>query len=141
MRPHFHVQQTALLEPVVGDIFVLVPDDRPARQQRVAVLAMFGERIGAVHRLITLGGKILGLGHIGPTLKIGRLAPVQFAHFLQADDVGVELLDRQAQVVDLQPTRRAKALHSFVDVVRGNPQDVVVFHRIIFYHLGTMRYG
>ncbi|MDT4858824.1 hypothetical protein FQZ97_933090 [compost metagenome] len=45
------------------------------------------------------------------------------AHLLQADDVGVELLHRVGQVVDLQPARRPQALHAFVDVVGGHTQD------------------
>ena len=141
MRSHFHMQQAALLEPVVGDVFVLVANDRPAREQRVAVLTMLGEGIGAVHRLVALGRQKLGLRHIRPALEIRRLAPVQSAHLLQADDVGIELLHRQTQVVDLQPTRRAKALHALVDVVRGHPQNIVIFHKPILHHLPAGRHG
>jgi hypothetical protein len=71
VRAHFHMQQAALLEAVVGHIFMLVADDRPAGEQRVAVLPMLGEGIGAVHRLVALGRQKLGLRHVGPALEIG----------------------------------------------------------------------
>ena len=121
---HLYVQQPALLKAVVRNIFVLVPHHRPARQQRIAMLAVPREGVGAVHRLVALGRQKLGLRHIRPALKILRLTPVQLAHFLQANDVGIELLDRMTQVVDLQAPRRAYALHALVDVVGGNAQDV-----------------
>ena len=41
---HRHVEQAALLEAVVGDVVVADVADRPARQQRVAVLAVAGRR-------------------------------------------------------------------------------------------------
>ena len=88
------------------------------------MLAMFGEGVGAVDRLVALGRQVLGLRHIGPALKIRGLAAVQLAYLLQADDVGIELLYGQPQVVDLQPARRAKALNTLVDVVGGNAQNV-----------------
>jgi hypothetical protein len=37
---HLHMQQAALLEAVVRDVLVLVADHRPAREQRIAVLAV-----------------------------------------------------------------------------------------------------
>ncbi len=57
--------------------------------------------------------------------KIPLFAAVHPAHLLQAHDVGIELLHRMAQVVDLQPPCRPQALHTFVDVVSGHPQDGV----------------
>ena len=56
------------------------------------------------------------------------LGPVQLAHLLQADQVSVQLLHGQAQVMDLQPARRAQALHTLVDVVRGDAQNIGVLH-------------
>ena len=87
------------------------------------MLAMFGKGIGAVHRLVAFGCQVLGLRHLRPVLEIQRLAVVHLAHFLQAHDVGVELLYGMAQVVDFQAPRRPQALHALVDVVGGNPQD------------------
>ena len=50
---------------------------------------------------------------------------MQLAHFLQAHDVGVELLHRMAEVVDFEPARRAQALHALVDVVGRDPQRLI----------------
>ena len=124
----FDVQQAALLKAVVRDVLVLVRDHRPARQQRVAVFAVFGDGVGAVHRLIAFRRKELGLGQLGPALEVRGLASVQLAHFLQAHDVGIELLHRQPKVVDLKPPHRTDTLHALVDVVGSHPQNVVVLH-------------
>ena len=53
--------------------------------------------------------------------EVFSLAPVHFADLLQAHNIGVQLLDGMAQVVDLQAARRAQALDTFVDVVSRNP--------------------
>ena len=47
---HRHVQQAALLEAVRADVVVVHVAHRPARQQRVAVLAVARDRVGAVGR-------------------------------------------------------------------------------------------
>ena len=52
---------------------------------------------------------------------LGEVAVLRL-EFLQADDVGIELLHRMADVVDLQAPRRPQALHAFVDVPGGHPQ-------------------
>jgi hypothetical protein len=39
---------------------------------------------------------------------------------LQANDVCIELLDRMAEVMNLQTTRGPQALHAFVNVVSGD---------------------
>jgi len=90
---HLHMQQTPLFETVVGHVLVGMGLHRPARQQRIAMLAMAGEGIGLVHRLVALGRQEFGLGQFGPAREMLLLAPVQLAHLLQAHDVGVELLD------------------------------------------------
>ena len=46
---HLGVQEAALLKAVVGHVFVLVGQHRPARQHRVAVFAVAGDCVGAVH--------------------------------------------------------------------------------------------
>ena len=53
------------------------------------------------------------------------LAPVHLADFLQADDVGVDLFDGVAEVVNLQPLSGPHALHTLVDVVGGDAQRVL----------------
>ena len=52
------------------------------------------------------------------------LAPVQLAHLLQAHNVGIELFDGMTEVVNFQPAPRPDTLHTFVDVVGGNTQDI-----------------
>ncbi len=123
------MQQAALLEAMVGDVLVLVADHRPAREQRVAVLSVAREGIGAVDGFVTFGGQVLGLRHMGPTLEVAGLLAVHPAHLLQADDVCIELLDRQAQIVDLQPARGAQPLHTLVDVVGRYAQDAGMLGR------------
>ena len=103
---------------------MLVPEHGPAREQRIAVLAVARVGVGAVHRLVALGGQVLGLGYGGPAVEVMLLLAVEAAHFLQADDIGIELFHRQPQVVDLQPPRRPQSLHPLVDVVGGHAQDV-----------------
>ena len=71
---------------------------------------------------------LVGLGLLGPALKVVLLAPVHAAHLLQADDVGVHLLHGVHHVVDLQPAARADATHPLVDVPGGDAQEVVGAH-------------
>ena len=94
------VQQPALLETVVRHVFMLVRHHRPAGQQRVAVLAMARHRIGAVHRFIAIRREEIGLRLVWPVLERRSVATVQFAHFLQADDVrlGVEVAQHEVHV-------------------------------------------
>jgi hypothetical protein len=100
-----HVQQAALLETVVRHVLMLVRQHRPARQQGIAMFAVARDGVGAVDRLVALGRQELGLGQIGPVREVMLLAPVHLADFLQADDVGIDLFDGVAEVVNLQPRR------------------------------------
>ena len=120
------MQQATLLESVVGDVAVGGFQDRPARQQGVAVLAPLGLRIGVVGRGVAQRRQKIGLRLLGPVVKKALLLAVVLAHLLQADDVGIHLFHRQAQVVDFQPAHRSQALHPFVDVVGGHTQNRVV---------------
>ena len=126
---HRHVQQAALLETVVADVVVADVAERPARQQGIAMLAVAGDGIAAVGHVIALGGQELGLALFGPAepgaLELARVAAVVQAHLLQEHQVGVEGLDTQAQVVDLQALPRPDTAHAFVDVVRGHTQALV----------------
>ena len=102
--------------------------DRPAREQRVAVLAVARHRIGDVGDLVAVGREVVGLRHLRPAEpgvgKVARRGAVHAPHFLQEDEIGVERLDAQDQVVDLEPLPRADAAHALVDVVSGDAQDV-----------------
>jgi hypothetical protein len=120
-----HMQQPALFEAMVRHVFVAVRQHRPARQQRVAMFAVARDGVGAVDRLVALGRQELGLRQIGPVREVMLLPPVQLADLLQADDVGVELFDGVAEVVDLQPLSGPHALHTLVDVVGGDAQRVL----------------
>ena len=97
--------------------------DRPARQQRVAVLAVARDRAACGRR------------RRSPRAPGSRPAPCSgqpnqvrskrrdsrrwnSAHLLQEHEVGVERLDAEAEVVDLQPLARADAPHTLVDVSR-----------------------
>ena len=118
-----HVQQAALLEAVVRHVLVRLRETTGQRdEQRIAVLAVPGDGVGLVDRLVALGRQEIGLRQLGPAGEVALPRAVQLAHFLQADDVGVELLDGMAEVVDLQPPRGPDALHTLVDVVGGDPR-------------------
>ena len=61
-----HMQQATLFETVVRHIVVADGPQWPACQQRVAMLAVLGDGIGAVSDLIALGGQVFGLRRAGP---------------------------------------------------------------------------
>ncbi len=114
---HLHVQQAALLKTVVRHVLVLLRHDWPARQQRIAMLAMARDGVAAVHRVVSRGSQEIRLALMRPEIEVPRLAPMELAHLLQADQIGVELLDRLAEVVNLQAALRPDAPHPFVNVV------------------------
>ena len=58
-------------------------------------------RIAAVHRRVAMGREKIRLPLAGPMHKKLLLAPVEFAHFLQADQVRIQTGNRLAQVVNL----------------------------------------
>ena len=70
------------------------------------MLPVSGDGIGLVNRGVALWRQKLSLPDIRPMQKPSGMQTVESAHLLQADDVGIELLHRVAQVVNLQPTRR-----------------------------------
>jgi hypothetical protein len=55
---------------------------------------------------------------------LARRGVVHAPHFLQEDEIGVERLDAEDEVVDLETLLRADAAHALVDVVRRHAQDV-----------------
>jgi len=94
------VQQPAALVAQVGDVVVLRGQDRKARQQRVAVMAVLVDAIAPVGVLPALLGEELVLRGAWPALEAQREAVVDRLHFLQEDEVGVELAQALAQLVD-----------------------------------------
>mmetsp|Transcript_59425 Transcript_59425/g.140448 ORF Transcript_59425/g.140448 Transcript_59425/m.140448 type:complete len:277 (-) Transcript_59425:1294-2124(-) len=123
---HRHMQQPALLEGVVGHVMVADGADREARQQRIAMLTMLGDRVGAVGHRIAAGGEELGLPLVRPAepgvVKLRRIAVVEMPDLLQADEVGVQRGHTHLQVVDFEPLGRPEAAHALVDVVGRHPQ-------------------
>ena len=104
--------------------------DRPAREQRVAMLAVARHRVGDVGDVVAFGGEVVGLRHLRPAeLRVGEVARRRAVHspdFLQEDEVGVERLDAEHEIVDLEPLARPDAAHALVDVVGGYTQDVAL---------------
>ena len=98
---NFNMQQTTLFKAMIGHILMSMRHHGPTRQQSIAMLAMFGNGIGLVNGLIARWCQKFSLGHFRPMLEILFLAPVHFANFLKAHNVGVQLLNGQAQVVNL----------------------------------------
>ncbi len=130
---HRHVQQAPLLEAVVADVVVADRAERPARQQRIAVLAVARDGIGAVGHVVALGRQEIGLAAVGPAepgaLELARGTVVEQPHLLQEHQVGVQRLDTEAEVVDLQALARTDAAHALVDVVGGHAQHRQVQRR------------
>ena len=127
---HLGMQQTPLLKPMVGHVLVLMRQHRPAREQGIAMFAMACHCIGPVDRLVTLRRQKIGLGLVRPSRKAHGLAPMHASHLLQAHQIGIELLDRMTDVMDLQPFCRAQALHPFVNIPGGHTQDRVIVQRL-----------
>jgi hypothetical protein len=58
-----------------------------------------------------------------PAVKVLGFSAVRLSYLLQADNVSIQLLNRVTQIVDFQPSRRANALNTLVDVVGCHAQD------------------
>ena len=85
---------------------------------------MAGDRVGAVNGLITFWGEEIRLRQLRPTGEKFSLAAVQFTNLLQTHNIGIQLLNGMAQVVNFQPTLRPNPLHTLVNVVGGHTQNV-----------------
>ena len=126
---HRHVQQAALLEAVVAD--VVVPDvaERPARQQRVAMLAVARDGVGAVGHVVALGRQEVGLALLGPAepgaLEAPRTRGVWNSRTSCRNTRSASSASTpRPEVVDLQPLARPDAAHALVDVVGGHAQAI-----------------
>ena len=114
------MQQATLLKAVVAHVFMLVVNHGPARQQRVAMFAVACKSIAAVHRLVALGGQIVGLRQVGPAGKVTSFFAVHAAHLLQANNISVKLFYRVHHVVNFQPPAGAQAAHTLVNIPGSN---------------------
>ena len=127
--PHHAVEHATLLERVVGEVPVLAPHDREARQQRVAVVAVQIVRVAAVGALEGVPERrrlreelLLRLAR--PVVEARRVPVVLALHLLQEDQVGVELVQPRAQFVHARHAAQPEQVadHALVDVVGGDPQ-------------------
>ena len=126
---HHAVQDAALLEGVIGDIAVLAPQDRKAREQRVAVVPVHVRGIAPVGGLegiapAALAGQELVLRFLGPVRKARGMPLMAPLHLLQEHQIGVELMEAGAQLMDAADMTQAEELsaHALVDVVGGHAQ-------------------
>ena len=111
------MQKSPLFEAVVRHILVLMIDDRPARQQGVAVFTMPGDCIGPVNRLITQGGQKISLCQVWPMRETAGMTPVYLSDFLQTDHVRIQLLNGMTQIVDFEPLPWSDPLNALMNVV------------------------
>src|SRR5450755_26864 len=69
------------LEAMVRHVVMADRAERPAREQRVAVLAVARHGVGAVGDLVAFGREVVGLGHLRPTdLRVRKLARLGAVH-------------------------------------------------------------
>ena len=115
-QPDLAVEQAAALERMCGDVEILVRRDRIAGQERVAVVAVAGDRGAPVGDLAPVRvGDELVLRFRRP-IPVPRGMPLVDAdHFLQEQDVRVEPREPLAQLVDHHPP--VELGESLVDVV------------------------
>jgi len=88
------------------------------------MLAVPGQSVRPVHRLVAFGRQIIGLRQFRPAREVTLFDAVQFAYLLQTDNVCVKLFNRMTQIVNFQAPPRPKALHTLMDVVGGNTHDI-----------------
>ena len=93
------------------------------------MLTLARDRIAAVGHVIAHRRQEIRLASIRPAergaLEAPGLARVEQAHLLQEHQIGVQRLDTQAQVMDLQPLARPHPTNALVDVVSGHTQGAV----------------
>ena len=80
----------------------------------VAVIAMPGDGVGAIDRLIAFGGQKVGLGQLRPAGEILLLQAVDLAYLLKADDVRAHFVEHAQDARRIAAPVGADAL---VDVV------------------------
>ena len=134
------MQQAALLKAVVRNVLVLVLHHGPAREQGIAMFAVRGNGVADVDRMVAIGCKVVSLRLAWPVGKNALGLPIELAHFLQANDIGLQIGNGLLQVVYLKPPQRPHALHPFVDVVSDYPQ---VLQRLCLdkRHCSCVRFG
>jgi hypothetical protein len=98
------MQQAALLELQVGDILVVAVQDGKAREDGVAVVAVVVNHVAAIGGgCPDVFGQEFVLRRVGPVVVVLGMAEVQALHFLQKDDVRVEVAQALAQLMHHHP--------------------------------------
>ena len=92
------------------------------------MLATLGVGIAAVGHAVAVGGQKVGLRLVRPALALKEpgITMVVGAHFLQANQIGIELGHALAQGVNLQALGGTCAAHALVDVVGRDAQRVAL---------------
>jgi hypothetical protein len=86
---------------------------------------MARDGVGSVDRLIPQRRKKLVLGQAGPARKTSGLAVIEAAHFLQANQVSVQLLNGMTDIVNFKALAWPQTLHPFVNVPSGHTQTAM----------------
>jgi hypothetical protein len=115
------MQQTALLELQVRYILIEGMQDRKTRQDGITVMTMVIDHVPPVGRSMPVRfGQELMLWLTGPVGVLLFMAQMQSLHFLQKDNIGIEMTQALAQLMHHHaPVKAGKAL---VDVERRDMQ-------------------
>jgi hypothetical protein len=113
------MKHATTLELMRGDVLVLVRDDRESRQHGVAMMAVTVDDGFAVGDFLPdLVGDEFVLRLDRPVLVAVGVPLVDTLHFLQKHDVGIELAQLVAQLVNHHPPLEVRK--AFVDVIGGD---------------------
>src|SRR5437660_2777841 len=119
---HHAVQESPALEPMVGDVLVLVREKAVARQDGVAVVAVVVHRVAAIDVLPRVAGEKRMLRLDRAASEAQGEALIQALHLLQEHEVGVERLQPLAQLVDHHAPVEVR--QAFVDVEGEDPEPL-----------------
>ena len=117
------------LQDMIRDVEMIAAQDRKSRQKRVAMMAMQIVSVASVRRLehrsmLRAMGQKNFLAFTRPMLDVPRVTVMTALNLLQKDQVGFELMQTSAQLMQGRSPSKPKQLsrHTLVNVVGGNPQ-------------------